>query len=95
MEAFRVRGAGDFFASHDLEDFIAVVDGRESLLEEVQVAPADLAAYLSEAVTELLAAPRFRDALPGYMPGDAIGQQRVTVVIDRLLRMSMSEDVRQ
>jgi hypothetical protein len=53
MEAFRGRGAGDFFASHDLEDFIAVVEGRESLLEEVQSAPADLVAYLAEAATEL------------------------------------------
>ena len=28
MEAFRGRGDGDFFASHDLEDFIAVIEGR-------------------------------------------------------------------
>jgi len=39
MEAFRGRGDGDFFASHDLEDFIAVVEGRESLLDEIQSAP--------------------------------------------------------
>ncbi len=32
MEAFRGRGAGDFFASHDLVDFISVGEGRETLL---------------------------------------------------------------
>jgi hypothetical protein len=92
MEAFRGRGAGDFFASHDLEDFIAVVEGRETLLGEIQSAPVDLISYLAEAATELLAAPRFRDALPGYLPGDAISQRRVPVVVDRLLRMSKFVD---
>jgi hypothetical protein len=92
MEAFLGRGAGDFFASHDLEDFIAVVEGRETLLGEIQSAPVDLIAYLAEAATELLAAPRFRDALPGYLPGDAISQRRVPVVVDRLLRMSRFVD---
>jgi len=29
MEAFRGRGARDFFGSHDLEDFIAVIEGRD------------------------------------------------------------------
>lgn len=28
LEAFRGRGKGDYFASRDLEDFIAIVDGR-------------------------------------------------------------------
>jgi len=36
IEAFRGRGKGDYFASRDLEDMIAVVDGRASLLDELQ-----------------------------------------------------------
>ena len=39
-EAFRSRGRGDFVASHDLEDIIAVVDGRPTLADEVKLAPA-------------------------------------------------------
>ncbi len=35
IEAFRGRGGDDYFASHDLEDFITVIDGRPSLLHEV------------------------------------------------------------
>ncbi len=88
MEAFRRRGDRDFFASHDLEDFIAVVEGRESILAEIQAAPPDLTAYLAQATKDILAEPHFRDALPGYLPGDAISQQRVSLVIDRLQRMS-------
>jgi hypothetical protein len=37
MEAFRGRGKMDFQASHDLEDFVAVIEGRDSLLQEVAV----------------------------------------------------------
>lgn len=33
MEAFRGRGRMDYLASHDLEDFIAVVEGRSTLLQ--------------------------------------------------------------
>jgi len=46
MEAFRGRGQGDYFASHDLEDIITIVDGRPSLLAEVQSSKANLRSYL-------------------------------------------------
>jgi hypothetical protein len=36
IEAFKDRGRGDFFASHDLEDLIFVIDGRSTIVEEVQ-----------------------------------------------------------
>ena len=42
MEAFRGRGNMDFHASHDLEDFVAVIEGRETLLQEIAVSPQDL-----------------------------------------------------
>jgi predicted nucleotidyltransferase len=35
LEAFRGRGKGDFYASSDLEDIIAVLDGRPTVVEEV------------------------------------------------------------
>lgn len=49
MEALYDRGENDYGMSHDLEDFIAVVEGREQLLEELAGAPADLRKYLGEA----------------------------------------------
>ena len=35
LEAFAGRGGGDFLASRDFEDVVALVDGREELAEEV------------------------------------------------------------
>src|SRR5215467_9082590 len=39
LEAFKGRGNNDYFASHDLEDVIAVIDGRPALLDEIRQVP--------------------------------------------------------
>ncbi len=88
MEAFYDRGKNDFYMSHDLEDFIAVVEGREQLLEELDSAPMDLRKYLAEAAAKLLANERFLEALPGYVPGDSVSQRRIPIIIERLEKMS-------
>ena len=76
IEAFRGRGRCDYFASHDLEDLITVVDGRTSLLDEVTASPVELQKYVGEALRALLAEPRFQDALPGYLLPDDANQAR-------------------
>jgi hypothetical protein len=35
FEAFHTRGKGDLLLSHDFEDIINVVEGRQSIVEEV------------------------------------------------------------
>lgn len=87
LEAFYGRGKGDYLTSHDLEDLIAVIDGRESIAEEVQASPAPLQAYLSEAFSRLLASDTFQDAIPGHLPGDAANQARVPLLLDRIERI--------
>jgi len=42
MEAFRGRGNVDYQASHDLEDFVAVIEGRENVVQEVAESPQDV-----------------------------------------------------
>jgi predicted nucleotidyltransferase len=39
LVAFKDRGRGDYLASHDLEDLVTVVDGRETLHDEVVSGP--------------------------------------------------------
>jgi hypothetical protein len=88
MEAFRGRGKEDFLASHDLEDFVAVIDGRSAILEEIAKAPPDLRRYLADAARGLLDEPRFREVLPGYVLGDEASQQRVPLILRRLAEMA-------
>ena len=48
IEAFTGRGGGNFYFSADIEDIVAVLDGRSSLFEEVQQADAEVKFFLSK-----------------------------------------------
>lgn len=87
IEAFASRGGGDFVASHDVEDVIAVVDGRLSLGLEVEQSPVAVQRFLAERLGAWLGDPAFLDAVPGHLPGDAASQARAELVIARMKAM--------
>ncbi|MEO7414819.1 MAG: hypothetical protein ABIZ81_15850 [Opitutaceae bacterium] len=76
--AFLDRGAGDYYASHDLEDLITVIDGREEIVEEVATADPALCAYVTKGMAALVASEDFMEALPGHLPADAASQGRLS-----------------
>ncbi len=82
-EAFKGRGNGDFF-SHDLEDFLNVVDGREMLATEVRGENAALREFVRSEIGGLLASAQFLDPLPGHLRPDPTSEARVRVVLQRL-----------
>ncbi len=84
LEAFHGRGNGDFLFSHDLEDLMAVVDGRESLLEECRQSPPELRNDLAEQFNNLLNTAAFIDALPAFLPPDQASQQRLPDLLKTL-----------
>lgn len=55
LDAFHGRGNDDVLASHDLEDIIAVVDGRPEILNDIAAAGADVRGYIG---TEIRAPAR-------------------------------------
>lgn len=63
LQAYQGRGRGDVLMSNDIEDIIALVDGREELIEEVKLAPIELRHFVSEQFTALLALPAFEDVI--------------------------------
>ena len=71
IEAFQGRGGGDYMISHDIEDLIAVIDGRSEINNEIEQAPDDLRTYLHDQLAALVADDDFRKALPGHVRGDA------------------------
>lgn len=84
LEAFADRGKGDILVSHDLEDILNIVDGREELAQELADAPTELREAVSAAFAGLLAHPDFANALPGLI-ADA---SRVDIVLQRLRHMA-------
>lgn len=68
LEAFRDRGKNDYLGSRDLEDVIALVDGRSELKEEIRGAARAVRRYIATEVAKLRATREFLDALPGHLP---------------------------
>jgi len=88
LEAFKGRGKNDLLASHDLEDVIAVIDGRPSLLDEVLNAPVELKGYLADEIQKLLGKQGFMDALPGYLLPDPASQARLGILLKTLRKIA-------
>jgi len=84
IEAFRDRGNNDYMASHDLEDVISVIDGRDELMAEVSTSDEALKQYLGEQFRGLLETRAFQEALPGYLSGDSASQARLPQIMEKL-----------
>jgi hypothetical protein len=89
IAAFNGRGEGDFLASRDLADIIALVDGREEIVGEVRDAPPELRVYLAQELAILLGHPLFPEGVSAALRPDAASQARAdAVVLPRLRAMS-------
>jgi predicted nucleotidyltransferase len=89
LEAHQGRGEEDLLGSRDFADIVALVDGREELIEEVGAAPPELRRYVSEAVASLLRDDRLLDGVQGQLSPDAASQERAeAVVIERLRQIA-------
>ena len=83
LAAFLDRGKGDYLESHDLEDVLAVVDGRSALVDEFERAEIELREYVAGVFARLLADEDFVNALPG-MVVEGNPADRSPVVLQRL-----------
>jgi hypothetical protein len=84
LEAFYGRGNNDYMLSHDLEDIIAVIDGRPELSDEIRSSPKDVSDYLAGEFSRLLSNGRFMENLPCHLPPDSTQGGRVKIVLERM-----------
>lgn len=66
LEAFKTRGKMDFYASHDFEDIVSILDGRVEIVDEILLADEDLKNYLITAFREINKHLAFHGAIPGH-----------------------------
>lgn len=91
LEAFEGRGRGDYLMSHDMEDIIAVLDGRDEVIDELKHVDTKLRIEIAQRFKKLLVDPRFIDAISGHMPTDNVGQQRVgriNMIIEEIAKLT-------
>lgn len=74
LDAFDGRGKGDYIMSHDIEDIVAVLDGRKTILEEIECSEDKLKLALKKKFKLLLLDTTFLDAVSGHVLGDNISQ---------------------
>ena len=84
LAAFDGRGQGDYMMSHDMEDIVAVLDGRPEVVAEVLNCENQLKNHLKARLSAMLTDERFIEALPGHLPGDAGSQARVPIILQRM-----------
>lgn len=82
IEAFEGRGKEDYPASQDLEDIIAVIDGRVELIAEIAQSADNIRSYIAAKISVWLNNDKFVDALPGHL-GER-GGERIKFTMDRL-----------
>lgn len=65
-------------------DAILVVDGREALVNEIDVSRESMRDFIIFRITELMKNETFRDCLPGHLQPDRAGQMRLPLLVRRL-----------
>jgi hypothetical protein len=86
LEAFKGRGRGDYSGSHDLEDLVAVIDGRDDIVDEILGAE-EVRSYIAEEFRTLMGATAFVNSLEGHLLPDPGSQRRLPILRDRLTRI--------
>ncbi|HEY7257021.1 MAG TPA: nucleotidyl transferase AbiEii/AbiGii toxin family protein [Solirubrobacterales bacterium] len=81
LEAFGARGKSDFYGSRDFGDIVALIDGREELVDEVVGSPAELRRYVAGQLKDLSGHPAFPNGLEGALPPGPEAPDRVIQVI--------------
>lgn len=81
--AFHSRGENDYWTSHDLEDIIAVIDGRPEIVSEVSSADAKVREFLTSELKSLSNRDDFFQVLPELVLDDGRGP----IVIERIRNM--------
>lgn len=86
LEAFADRGGGDYL-HHDMEDIVTVIDGRDSIVDEVLSCDAGVRDFLLDEFDVLLADPHFVDRITWLLPpGDA--RSRHEIVLERMRKIA-------
>ncbi len=89
LEAYHGRGNNDPLSSHDIEDLLNIVDGREDLQLEVEHAPQELRIYITEQIGKLLEHGDFEYAVQSAARNNA---DREAIIFLRLEALASLEE---
>jgi len=88
IEAFHGRGNSDFVASHDFEDIVTVIDGREELYAEIADSSPELRDFISNTFQTWVEHADFFIDLTCHLPPDPDSQKRFPILKRRILALA-------
>lgn len=77
LAAFQDRGHSDIYGSRDLEDIITVVEGSNSIVEEIANTSPDLRRFIAEGFSKMIRHADFDEALFGHLSATFGARERV------------------
>ena len=89
LEAYLGRGGSDPLASHDLEDILIVIDGRQELTEEMRSTDSDVREFVAAQFRNLLNHRDFEHFLHGNIRGP---DGRVDLIRERVEHLANNEN---
>jgi len=84
LEAFKDRGENNFIWNHDIEDIIAILDGREEIIDDFNHCSSQLKKYLSSKFSSLMQDDKFKNSLPGHLNYSNESTGRTKIVEERI-----------
>ncbi len=84
LDAFTGRGKGDYALSHDIEDIIALLDGRPEITTEIANAHPEVQNYIAKSFADFIKDQDFLDSLAMHLYPDAGSQARSKIILDRI-----------
>lgn len=85
IQAYLGRGNNDPLGSHDIEDLLVVVDGREGLAEEIRKEDPDLIVFVAENIKKIMSHDDFDFVVKGM---GHLDEERSDMVFERLEEMA-------
>ena len=88
LEAFKTRGKSDYYASHDFEDIMSILDGRLEIVEEIAKADNELRNHLINSFVEIDNSPAFKGAIQGhFVQYGSFADDRIVMVEQKIKKI--------
>lgn len=88
-QAFEDRGHNDYMWSHDIEDVLAVIAGRDTIVEELVASRENVRNFVAKSAQSLLRDPNSSDFIEGALSTAPLTGEVIQLVIDRLNEIAL------
>lgn len=87
LEAFKDRGANDFYGSHDYEDIIYLLDNRITIVEDILAADEDVRTYIKQEINVIKKHPQASEILAMHIH-PLVREERFKMLMEKIEKIT-------